>query len=139
MSCSARENWDWASLRDVVGRALKPFRVNGRFTVRGPVVWVPAKTSLTLTLCLHELATNAAKYGALSNGSGQVHVTWKLISNGEQNKVRLSWREIGGPPVTAPERKGFGSLLIEHSFSGEGDSRVDFHADGVRCSLELAL
>ena len=61
------KNWDWASLRDVVGRALKPFRVNGRFTVRGPVVWVPAKTSLTLTLCLHELATNAAKYGALSN------------------------------------------------------------------------
>ena len=122
------DNWDWASLRDVVGRALKPFRVKGRFTVRGPVVWVPAKASLTLTLCLHELATNAAKYGALSNGSGRVHVTWKLIGNGEQNKVRLSWREIGGPPVTAPERKGFGSLLIEHSFSGEGDSHVDFHA-----------
>jgi PAS domain S-box-containing protein len=133
------ENWDWASLRDVVGRALKPFQVKGRFSVRGPVVWVPAKTSLTLTLCLHELATNAAKYGALSNGSGRVHITWKLIGNGEQNKLRLSWREIGGPPVTAPERKGFGSLLIEQSFSGEGDSHVDFRPDGVRCSLELAL
>ena len=69
---------------------------------------LPATTSLTLTMCLHELATNAAKYGALSNGTGRVHVTWKLISNGEQNKVRLSWRESGGPPVTVPERKGFG-------------------------------
>ena len=64
------ENWDWASLRDVVGRALKPFQASRdkRFIVRGPVVLLPARTSLTLTMCLHELATNAAKYGALSNG-----------------------------------------------------------------------
>ena len=100
---------------------------------------LPARTALTLTLCLHELATNAAKYGALSNGAGRVHVAWKLMSNGERNKVRLSWRESGGPPVTVPERKGFGSLLIEQGFSGEGGSRVDFRADGVRCSLELLL
>ena len=92
-----------------------------------------------LTMCLHELATNAAKYGALSNGSGRVHLAWTLVSNGEQNKVRLSWRESRGPPVIVPERKGFGSLLIERSFSGEGESRVDFRADGVRCSLELSL
>ena len=71
--------------------------------------------------------------------SGRVHVSWKLISNGERNKVQLSWRESGGPPVTVPEGKGFGSLLIEQSFSGEGESRVDFRPDGVRCSLELVL
>ena len=91
-------------------------------------------------MCLHEMATNAAKYGALSNGTGRVRVTWKLISNGgAEPKVRLSWRESGGPPVTVPEHKGFGSLLIEQSFSCEGESRVDFRPDGVRCSLELSL
>jgi PAS domain S-box-containing protein len=135
------ENWDWASLQDVVRRALKPFQESRdkRFIVKGPVVLLPAQTSLTLTLCLHELATNAVKYGALSNGTGRVNVAWKLISNGERNKVRLSWRETGGPPVTVPERKGFGSLLIDQSFSGEGESCVDFRPDGVRCSLELSL
>jgi two-component sensor histidine kinase len=83
---------------------------------------------LTLSLCLHELATNAAKYGALSDGSSRVDITWKLISNGTQKKVRLLWCETGGPLVTVPERKGFGSRLIEHSFSGEGEGCVDFCA-----------
>jgi two-component sensor histidine kinase len=59
--------------------------------------------------------------------------------DGKQKKVRLSWRETGGPPVAIPERTGFGSLLIEQSFSSEGESRVDFRPDGVRCSLELSL
>jgi len=89
--------------------------------------------SLTLTLCLHELATNAVKYGALSNGTGQVHVAWEPVGNAERRNVRLTWREAGGPPVTVPKRKGFGSLLIESS----GDSRVDFRPDGVRCSLSF--
>jgi two-component sensor histidine kinase len=136
------ENWERASLGEVVRRALKPFQASQveRFVVRGPVVRLPATTSLTLTMCLHEMATNAAKYGALSNGTGRVRVTWKLISNGgAEPKVRLSWRESGGPPVTVPEHKGFGSLLIEQSFSCEGESRVDFRPDGVRCSLELSL
>ena len=134
------EHWNWASLGDVVGRALKPFQASrdDRFVVDGPVVWLRATTSLSLTMCLHELGTNAAKYGALSNGTGQVHVTWKVIANGKENKVRLSWREIGGPAVTAPGRKGFGSLLIEQSFSGEGESRVDFRPDGLCCLLELS-
>jgi PAS domain S-box-containing protein len=135
------DNWDSASLGEVVGRALKPFQASQdkRFVAKGPQVLLPASTSLALTMCLHELATNAAKYGALSNGTGRVRVTWKLVSNGERSKVRLSWRETGGPPVTAPERKGFGSLLIEQSFNGEGEGRVDFRPDGVRCSLELSL
>jgi two-component sensor histidine kinase len=135
------QNWDSASLREVVRRSLKPFEASQkeRFIVKGPVVWLPARTSLALTLCLHELATNAAKYGALRKRTGQVHVTWRLISNGGEQKVRLSWRESGGPRVSVPARKGFGSLLIEQSFSGDGTSRVDFKPDGLKWSLELSL
>jgi PAS domain S-box-containing protein len=132
------ENWDRASLRELVERAIKPFQSGrGRFVIVGPAVWVPAQTSLTLTLCLHELATNAVKYGALSNGRGRVHVAWEPVVNGERRNVILTWHETGGPRVTVPKRKGFGSLLIESS--GDGDSRVDFHSDGVRCSLSLSL
>jgi PAS domain S-box-containing protein len=135
------EHWNQAPLGEVVGRALKPFetRQNDRFIVEGPGVWLPASASLTLTLCLHELATNAAKYGALSNGSGRVHLAWELVGNGKKRKVRLSWRETGGPAVTTPERKGFGSLLLESSFSGEGETSIEYRPEGLACSLELSL
>jgi two-component sensor histidine kinase len=98
---------------------------------------VPAQASLTLTLGLHELTTNALKYGALSNSTGLVHVAWDPVGNGEQRSVRLTWHEAGGPPVIVPKRKGFGSLLIEST--GDGESRVDFRPDGIRCSLTLSL
>jgi two-component sensor histidine kinase len=103
----------------------------------GPAVWLPAQASLTLTLCLHELATNAVKYGALSNGSGQVRLAWEPVDEFDRPKIRFTWQEIGGPPVAAPERKGFGSRLI--ASSGEGESAVEYRADGVRCLLQLAL
>jgi PAS domain S-box-containing protein len=137
----AKQNWDQAPLRDVVGRALKPFDPSGheRIIVDGPSVAVPAKTSLILTMCFHELATNAAKYGALSNGSGQVYVGWELLGNGGDRKVKLLWRETGGPPVTVPRRKGFGSLLIEQSFVACGETSFEFRPDGLRCSLEISL
>jgi two-component sensor histidine kinase len=92
-----------------------------------------------LTLCLHELATNAAKYGALSNGTGQVHIAWQPIDNAGQRRVRLSWWETGGPPVKTPSHKGFGSLLIESSFASEGASSIEFLPGGLRCVLELAV
>src|SRR6185503_767450 len=135
------ENWHRAFLRDVVERAVKPFQPTGqpRFLVEGPDVWLPAQTSLMLTLCLHELATNAAKYGALSNGTGRLHVGWELLGNGSDRKVRLTWRETGGPPVVAPERKGFGSLLIEQSFAGSGEACFEYRPDGLQCSLEIPL
>jgi PAS domain S-box-containing protein len=135
------EDWDKAPLREVVGRALKPFEPSrqDRIIVKGPSVALPASSSLMLTMCLHELATNAAKYGALSNGTGKVNVGWKLLGNGVDRKLKLSWRETGGPPVTVPERKGFGSLLIEQSFIGYGETSFEFRPDGLRCSLELSL
>jgi PAS domain S-box-containing protein len=133
-------NWDQAPLGEVVRRALKPFEAkrHDRIIVDDPNLALSAQTSLMLTMCLHELATNAAKYGALSNGSGQVHVNWELLGNCSDRKMRLSWRESGGPPVTAPQRKGFGSVLIEQGLVGYGESFLDFRPDGLRCSLELS-
>jgi PAS domain S-box-containing protein len=137
------ESWHQAPLREVVGRALKPFDPtrHDRIIADGPNVAVPAKSSLMLTMCLHELATNAAKYGALSNGTGEVRIGWELLGNGanKDRKLKLSWRETGGPPVAAPPRKGFGSLLIEQGFAGHGETCVDFRPDGLRWSLELSL
>jgi PAS domain S-box-containing protein len=135
------EHWDRAPLGAVVGRALGPFQAQGRkrIAAKGPNIWLPANRSLALTLALHELATNAAKYGALSNGTGRVSVSWYLIDKGEGRKVKLSWRETGGPPVSVPERKGFGSLLIEQSFAGEGQTVFEYKPKGLRCSMEVAL
>jgi len=135
------ENLDQAPLHEVVGRALKSFEPSrqDRIMVKGPRVALPAKSSLMLTMYLHELATNAAKYGALSNGTGKVNVGWTLLGNGVDRKVKLSWRETGGPPVTVPQRKGFGSLLIEQSFVGYGETSFEFRPDGLKCSLELSL
>jgi PAS domain S-box-containing protein len=133
------QNWRGARLRDVVERALKPFELRQRncFVAEGPSVWVPENTSLNLTLCLHELATNAVKYGALSNGRGQVRVSWEVAGKGNQRRLRLTWLENGGPPVKAPKRNGFGSLLIQSS--GEGETCLDFRPDGLRCLLELSF
>jgi PAS domain S-box-containing protein len=135
----ANKNWNRAPLNEVVSRALKPFasKQENRFVVDGPMVWLPANTSLGLTLCLHELATNAVKYGALSNENGRVHVSWEVQRDAVRPKLHLTWAESGGPPVAAPTRKGFGSLLIQAT--GEDDTRVDFHPDGVCCLLDLSL
>jgi len=133
------ENWNEAPLQEVVSRALKPFasKKESRVVAGGPSIWVPANTSLSLTLCLHELATNAVKYGALSNGTGQVRVSWDVVGEVERRRLHLTWQETGGPRVKAPERKGFGSLLIQST--GEGQTCVDYFPDGLRCLLDLPL
>jgi PAS domain S-box-containing protein len=135
------QNWDQTPLHAVIERTLKPFETSrrDRIIIQGPSVALPAKTSLMLTMCLHELATNAAKYGALSNGAGEVHVAWELVHNGSERKVKLTWRESGGPPVSVPQRKGFGSVLIEQCSVRDGEAAFDFRHDGLRCSLELTL
>jgi two-component sensor histidine kinase len=86
---------------------------------------------------LHELASNAAKYGALSTPSGKVRVRWRTI---EQDRVRLEGEERGGPPVKPPSRRGFGSELIEEVLAAElhGEVRLEFRPDGVRCVMDMA-
>jgi PAS domain S-box-containing protein len=137
------ERWNRAALREVVDRALKPFEAkhSARFLVRGPEdAWLDAQRASLLTMALHELATNAVKYGSLSNGYGIVRLTWELLDEGDAQKVKLFWRELGGPLVLPPERKGFGSFLIERALQGGGgQSRLDFNPNGLVCSLEIGL
>lgn len=97
--------------------------------------------ALTLGLVFHELATNAAKYGALSSASGCVKVGWSLQEAGERPRLELTWTEEGGPPVKRPERQGFGSRLIERSLKGDidGQADLDFRPEGLRCRLSVSL
>jgi two-component sensor histidine kinase len=88
--------------------------------MRGPYASLDASRSLMLTMALHELATNAGKYGALSNDFGRVSVDWTVVEARAERNIQLSWREEGGPPVRPPAHKGFGSRLIENSFEPHG-------------------
>jgi two-component sensor histidine kinase len=128
-------------LRDVVARVLHPFteKHSGRLQISGPDLRLSGSKSLLVTMALHELATNAAKYGALSDGSGRVQIEWEVAS-GDKQRLQLVWRETGGPPVVPPAKKGFGSLLVERAFNnGQGRARIEFNPQGVICNLAMAL
>ena len=133
------ETWDTASLHAIVTQALKPFQEqhHERIAVEGPAnVWLDSTKSVIVAMVVHELATNAIKYGALSNGIGRVSVAWKQHS--QPNLVKLVWQESGGPKVSPPKQKGFGSHLIERAFGGQlGSAQLVFSPQGVSCTLEV--
>ena len=130
-----QDGWNRAPVRNVIERALQPF-ASDRITTRGPYAPLDASRSLMLTMALHELATNAGKYGALSNGSGQVSIEWTVLDAGEERNIQLHWQEQGGPPVRPPAHKGFGSRLIEHSFE---KAHIDYAPGGVACTIEIRI
>jgi PAS domain S-box-containing protein len=133
--------WDRATIADVVDRALTPFRERGhdRFKTGGPEASLDANKALLLTMVLHELGTNAVKYGALSNDAGRISVTWEL-ADGENRIVRLAWRETNGPPVERPLRKGFGTTLIGKALASQSSkAKIEFEPSGVVCTLDLLL
>lgn len=135
-----RERWTAASLHEIAAQALEPFRRHGageRFVLDGTDVRLPPKQALALGMAFHELATNAAKYGALSNDRGRVQLGWSV----EGERLRLAWHEHGGPAVRPPSRKGFGSRLIERGLAHELDGRVrlDYAVDGVVCAIDMPL
>lgn len=128
-------SWSGADLSDVVARALQPFAA-AQLELSGASMDVPPQHALALSLALHELATNAAKYGALRVPDGRVEVRWER-GDGE---LRLAWRERGGPPVSPPTRRGFGMRLLEASLRDLGGrSRLDYAADGVRAEFSAPL
>ena len=135
------DNWEGASFEGVVRRALKPWRDDDktRFTTQGPAVHLDPKRALALGMGFHELATNAARYGAFSTPDGTVHVSWAIDAAGEILKLR--WEERGGPPVVAPERRGFGLRLIEHGLGRElsGVVKLDFAPGGLVCEWTMKL
>lgn len=133
------EDWTGAEIGQLAQRTLEPYRVDDRVVLDGPRLLLNPQTGVALVMFLHELATNAVKYGALSNHDGRLQVSWRL-DNGEYGpRVRLRWVETGGPPVNPPSHKGFGTSLIERSASYElgGDTTVEFHEDGLRCEMNF--
>jgi PAS domain S-box-containing protein len=137
------KSWDRAPLRDVVGAALGAFQEarRERFLIEGPDdVWLDANRSLLLAMGLHELAINAVKYGALSNASGRVRVTWELSRHEGRSMLAFRWQEHGGPPVEEPKQKGFGSSLMERALpAGLGTTRLEFNPSGLACTVNIAL
>ena len=132
-------NWEGATLAEVVARTLAPFVMDApqRVRVAGDEVWLAPAAAVALSLALHELATNAVKYGALSGDQGQVELAWTR----RQGELVISWRETGGPAVVKPTRRGFGSRLIECSLPRElgAPSVLSFEPEGLVCQVGVAL
>jgi PAS domain S-box-containing protein len=137
-----QQNWAGADLAALVNDVIAPYRGEAaRFHLDGPLVRLHPSQAVTLSLVLHELATNAVKYGALGVAGGEVHLGWNLSLDAcGRRSLTLLWREAGGPPVRPPTRKGFGSRLLRSAFSDQrGEARVEFEPAGVRCLITLGL
>ncbi|MET0723421.1 MAG: sensor histidine kinase [Tardiphaga sp.] len=137
----SQEKWAGANVSDVVSRVLEPYAIIGsrRMRISGPKVPLAPPRAVMMSMILHEIATNAAKYGALSNDAGTVSIDWQVLETAE--KLQLTWVESGGPRVHAPTRKGFGSRLIERGARDQlgGSATADFLPTGVVYTIESAL
>ena len=129
-----KSNWSGVSLNEIVRLTLEPF--TARTKVEGPNIVLSAKNAQNLSLALHELATNAMKHGALSSERGRVSIAWTVEKNGSSDTLKLRWQERGGPVVLAPSRRGFGTSLLEATFS---DVTFDYAAEGLTCDIRVPL
>jgi PAS domain S-box-containing protein len=131
----AGSRWEGADLNRLVEEEFAPYRAssNERVVSQGPIVLLPPATAQTIALALHELATNAAKYGALSTNTGRVELSWRT----EPSKLELVWAESGGPKISAPSRRGYGSRAIVAGIERQLGGMVDFdwQPSGLRCTL----
>ena len=144
-----QKHWEGARLKEVIQVALTPFlkKDDTRLVLTGPNLWITSQTALSLTLIFHELGTNATKYGALSNETGTIHLSWKETrkeEEGGQNTektepvIEMEWREEGGPPILhSPKRRGFGSRLITRTFIHDphAKAQIDYKEKGVVAQL----
>jgi two-component sensor histidine kinase len=139
----SQEKWQGSELQDVIARVLKPYLLNNPERVRmfGPKVPLSPRLAVILSMIVHEIATNAAKYGALSNDTGTVTLDWEVLEESDGRKLRMIWTEAGGPHVSAPVQRGFGSRLIERSARDQlgGEATVDFLPRGVVYTVTSAL
>ncbi|MCG6122875.1 MAG: PAS domain-containing protein [Microvirga sp.] len=131
--------WQSAPIQSVIENALTPhMSAADRFVIDGVHLELTAKQALSMSLTIHELATNAAKYGAMSEPGGKVHISWEFGPGDDgERQFLFTWRESGGPIVTEPKSKGFGSRLIKSVLAADFDGkvRIDFAPDGVQCVL----
>lgn len=135
----AKGKWSGADLAAILGEELAPYRdeAAGRTSLDGPPIRLVADATQPMAMVVHELATNAAKYGALSTPGGRVAVRWQLMADG---RLRVDWRERGGPPANRPRRQGFGSKMIAMSIANQLDGEIDFQWSpfGLSCIMTMA-
>lgn len=134
-----RKQWANADMMSVVASSTARHATADRFTIAGPTVALAPKGAITTAMLLHELASNAVKYGALSNDTGHVTVGWDVTGDGEDAVLTLRWTERGGPPAVAPAQKSFGGKLIAMGLGGGGAIREDYGAEGYSASFEAPL
>lgn len=136
-------NWRGVMLHDLVTRELTPHGMDdpARVAIAGDQVWLPPAVAVSIGMALHELATNAARHGALGSPKGRVEVSWTVSSTSDERRLVLTWQESGGPPVREPQRRGFGSRMIEHGLKHDlqGEAKLYFESTGVRCVVEALL
>ncbi|TXI04255.1 MAG: PAS domain S-box protein [Rhizobium sp.] len=130
--------WEQAELTTVIAQALSPYPKD-RFEISGPAIKLAPRAVVSISLALHELATNAAKYGALSVPDGRVAISW-LLETGKTERLKLRWQESGGPAVEPPTRRGFGSRLIESLLAAElnGEVHLSYEPSGLVCEVDAA-
>lgn len=139
----ARESWEGASLRELIEQIVKPFGTGqggtARFSIEGEDFFLGPKGAVALAMMFHELASNAAKFGALSNDAGRVEINWRTEPGPRGSRSRLRWQERFGPPVSPPGHKGFGSRLIEHMLAQELDGEVSlsYEPGGAICEVVM--
>jgi PAS domain S-box-containing protein len=138
-----RGRWEPVDLHTIIAKAVEPYcRLNPEtLGIRGEPIKVSAQSSLTLAMIFHELASNAAKFGALSTAEGRLAISWAVANGIRPPTLVIKWRETGGPPVTEPSRLGFGSRLLQHGVSRQfrGSTRLDYDPSGLRCTMEIPL
>ncbi len=137
----AGERWLGADIDTVIRQEAGSFDVGGVIRIGGPRLRLGPKAALSFALVIHELGTNASKYGALSVPTGRVEINWSISRIDDQLWMILKWQESGGPPVKPPEDRGFGSMLIERSIAYElgGDARLEFLEGGLLCEIRAPL
>jgi PAS domain S-box-containing protein len=135
------ETWTGAGLMAVAAEMAGPHGGAERFAIEGPDLHLGPQAATAMALGLHELATNAAKYGALSTEAGRVSLTWTVDGEADARRLMLTWRESGGPPVRAPRSRGFGSRLIERGLAAalKAEVRLDFAPTGAVLTLAAPL
>jgi len=135
-----KQDWQGAMLEEVIRIELEPFVDLDvkRFEVHGPAIMVKPEVAQNIGLAIHELATNASKYGALSNSAGRISIHWEIDATGEQKQLRLRWEERGGPLTQVPERRGFGSLVLERIAASvfHGRAALHFQPEGLIWTIE---
>ena len=136
-SLLTKKNWEPAPLRQLVQDAIGPHVAGQAVSMEGPELMLPSKTAISMVLAVHELATNAVKYGSLSVPGGGVDVRWKV----EGDELEFQWQEFGGPPVVAPAKRGFGSKMLERGLAAEldGSVEIEFLTEGVSCKVRASI